>query len=201
MYLNDQEVLLTDDAVRELAGKCVEGDVNSFEKLVRQFQSFAFALAMRLLADEDEASDVVQESFVRVWKHIDRYDPRKKFTTWLYTIVTNLSLDRLRALRRNRRLFFSRDEYSDTDEVQVADDIVEIQSNQELAAMIRSLTVELPMKQRLVFTLRDIQDLSVEEVAEIADMSIGSVKANLHYARRRIRRLMGEKYHVERLEP
>ena len=191
---------MTDDAIRQLTEKCGKADVNAFKELVRQYQPFAFALAMRLLADEDEASDVVQESFVRVWKHIDQYDPRKKFTTWLYTIVTNLSLDRLRAIRRNHRLFFPRDEYRDTDGVQVADDIVEIQSNRELAAMIRSLTAELPVKQRLVFTLRDLQDLSVEEVAEITNMSIGSVKTNLHYARRRIRRLMGEKYHVERLE-
>lgn len=201
MCLNDQEVLLKDDAIRDLTGKCVEGDVHAFETIVRQYQSFTFALAMRLLADEDEASDVVQESFVRVWKHINQYDPRKKFTTWLYTIVTNLSLDRLRAIKRNRRLFFPRDDNRDTEGVQVSDDVVEILSNQELAAMIKSLTAELPVKQRLVFALRDLQDLSVEEVAEIADMSIGSVKTNLHYARRRIRTLMGEKYHVKRLEP
>ena len=192
---------MTDERIQELIGRCVERDEIAFEQLVRQFQSYAFALAMRLLCNEEEASDAVQESFVRVWRHIYRYDRKKKFTTWLYTIVTNQSLDRLRAIRRSRRLFFSRDEYLDAEDVQSLDDIAEIQSNEELTAMIISLTAALPEKQRLVFTLRDLQDLSVGEVAEIADMSVASVKTNLHYARRRIRRLMAQKYHVERLEP
>ncbi len=191
---------MTDDKIQELIGRCAERDVRAFEQLVRQFQSYAFALAMRLLCNEEEASDAVQESFVRVWKHLDRYDRGRKFTTWLYAIVTNISLDRLRAIKRNRRLFFSRDEDPSIGDIQDERDLHEIQSNEELAGMIRALTDELPLKQRLVFTLRDLQDLSVEEVSEAAGMSIGSVKTNLHYARRRIRQRMAEKYNVGRLE-
>ncbi len=201
MSLTNHEVRLTDEEILELIDRCVEQDAAAFEKLVHHFQSFAFALAMRLVADENEAEEVIQESFVRVWKHIGRYDRKTKFTTWLYTIVTNLSLDRLRAIRRRRRLFFSRDEFPDVEDVGGADDIAEIHSNRELAAMINRLTADLPTKQRVVFTLRDLQDLSVEEVAHIATMSVASVKTNLHYARKRIRKLMALKYHVERLEP
>ncbi len=192
---------MTDEEILVLVERCVERDDAAFERLVRQFQPFAFALAMRLVADEDEVGDVIQESFVRVWKHIGRYDRKTKFTTWLYTIVTNVSLDRLRAIRRSRKLFFSRDEFPDREEAGGTDDVAEIQSNRELAAMINRLTAELPTKQRMVFTLRDLQDLSVEEVAQIADMSVASVKTNLHYARKRIRKLMALKYQVERLEP
>jgi len=191
---------LTDDKIQELIGRCAERDVLAFEQLVRQFQSYAFALAMRLLCNEEEASDAVQESFVRVWKHLDRYDRGRKFTTWLYTIVTNISLDRLRAIKRNRRLFSSRDEDPSIDDIQDERDLHEIHSNEELAGMIRALTDELPLKQRLVFTLRDLQDLSVEEVSQASGMSIGSVKTNLHYARRRIRQRMAEKYNVGRLK-
>ena len=191
---------MTNDKIPELIGRCAERDVLAFEQLVRQFQSYAFALAMRLLCNEEEASDAVQESFVRVWKHLDRYDRGRKFTTWLYTIVTNISLDRLRAIKRNRRLFSSRDEDPSIDDIQDERDLHEIQSNEELAGMIRALTDELPLKQRLVFTLRDLQDLSVEEVSQASGMSIGSVKTNLHYARRRIRQRMAEKYNVGRLE-
>ena len=191
---------LTDDKTQELIGRCAERDVLAFEQLVRQFQSYAFTLAMRLLCNEEEASDAVQESFVRVWKHLDRYDRGRKFTTWLYTIVTNISLDRLRAIKRNRRLFSSGDEDPSIDHIQDERNLYEIHSNEELAGMIRALTDELPLKQRLVFTLRDLQDLSVEEVSEASGMSIGSVKTNLHYARRRIRQRMAEKHNVGRLE-
>ena len=201
MHFIDREVRLTDDAILELISKCVERDAQAFERLVRQFQSFAFALAMRLLADEDEAKDVVQECFVRVWTNINRFDQKRKFTTWLYRIVTNLAVDRLRAMRRSRRIFFARDEHVEPGDAQSTEDIAEIESNRELAAMINDLTRELPVKQRLVFTLRDLQDLSVEEVAEVATMSVGSVKTNLHYARKRIRRLLALKYNIARLEP
>ncbi len=155
---------------------------------------------MRLLCNQEEATDAVQESFIRVWKHMHQYDRKRKFTTWLYSIVTNTSLDRLRAIKRNRRIFFSGDEDLEIDEIQDELDLHEIQSNKELAGMIKILTQELPLKQRLIFTLRDLQDLSVEEVVEVVGVSIGSVKTNLHYARRRIRQRMAEKYHVGRLE-
>lgn len=155
---------------------------------------------MRLLCDETESYDVVQETFIRVWNHIHRFDPGRKFTTWMYTIVTNLCLDRLRTIKRNRMLFTSRDQDPQIFDIQDDLDLYEIESNEELAGMIKGLTGELPMKQRLVFTLRDLQDLSVEEVSEVAGMSVGSVKTNLHYARRRIRKLMAEKYNVGSLE-
>jgi len=192
---------LTDESTLELVNRCAKQDTRAFEQLVRQFQSYVFALALRLLADEDEAKDIVQECFVRVWKNMDKYDPKRKFTTWLYRIATNLSVDRLRAIKRNRRVFFTRDEQLQPEDVASTEDIIDIQSNRELAAMIQELTEELPVKQRLVFALRDLQDLSVEEVADIADMSVGSVKTNLHYARRRIRELLARRYHVERWEP
>ena len=187
--------------IHDLVSKSVQNDYRAFEQLVGEFQSYAFALAFRLLCDEDEAHDAVQEAFVRVWDHFDRYDRKRKFTTWLYTIVTNVAIDKLRAIRRYRGVFVSGYEDSTATDIRRQDDLHEIQSNRELADMIRSLTHNLPLKQRLVFTLRDLQDCSVEEVCAITGMSIGSVKTNLHYARERIRKLMARKYDVERFTP
>jgi len=191
---------LTDEATRELISRSAAGDVLAFEQLVRRFQSYAFALAMRLLCNPEEAKDVVQESFIRLWKNLNRFDQKKTFTTWLYSIVTNLALDRLRAIKRNRRLFISRDEESKIDETLDGFDLHEIHSQRELASIIKTLTGELPLKQRLVFVLRDLQDLTVEEVADVTGMSPGSVKTNLHFARRRIRRYLVEYYRVGSLE-
>ncbi len=189
---------MNDTIAQELIVRCVEGDGSAFEELVLQHQSYAFALAFRLLCDEDDANDIVQEAFIRVWKHIDHFDTGKKFTTWLYSIVTHLALDRLRALKRRQRVIVPQVNDVRVEDISDGKDTFQVQSNQELASMVRDLTEELPVKQRIVFTLRDLQDLPVEEVAEIAHMSIGSVKTNLHYARRKIRERLVNRYHVGR---
>ena len=173
-------------------------DLAAFEQLVRNYQPYAFSLAMKFLCDETEASDVVQESFLRVWKNIDRYDPNQKFTTWLYKIVSNLCVDRFRSLRRSRSLFLSRDRDSVLEDLPDERDWETLRSQEQLADIIRTLSSRLSRTQRLVFTLRDLQNMTVEEVVEITGLSIGSVKTNLHYARKSIRDLLVRHYGIVR---
>jgi RNA polymerase sigma-70 factor (ECF subfamily) len=173
-------------------------DLATFEQLVRNYQPYAFSLAMKFLSDETEAVDVVQESFIRVWKHIDRYDPAQRFTTWLYRIVSNLCVDRFRSLKRSRSLFLSRDRDSVTDDLPDERDWAAMYSHEQLAEIVRTLACGLSEKQRLVFTLRDLHDLTVEEVVEITGLSRGSVKTNLHYARKSIRDTLVRHYGVMR---
>ncbi|MDP2887093.1 MAG: sigma-70 family RNA polymerase sigma factor [Ignavibacteria bacterium] len=173
-------------------------DLAAFEQLVRKYQPYAFSLAMKFLCDEAEASDVVQDSFLRVWKNIDRYDPNQKFTTWLYKIVANLCVDRLRALKRSRSIFLSRDRDPVMEDLPDERDWETMRSHEQLADIIRTLSGQLSRKQRLVFTLRDLQDLTVAEVAEITGLSIGSIKTNLHYARKSIRDVLVRHYGVVR---
>jgi RNA polymerase sigma-70 factor, ECF subfamily len=173
-------------------------DLAAFEQLVRKHQPYAFSLAMKFLCDEAEASDVVQDSFLRVWKNIDRYDPNQKFTTWLYKIVVNLCVDRFRALKRSRSIFLSRDRDPVLEDLPDERDWETMRSQEQLAGIIRTLSDRLSPKQRMVFTLRDLQDLTVEEVVEITGLSIGSVKTNLHYARKSIRDVLVRHYGVVR---
>jgi RNA polymerase sigma-70 factor (ECF subfamily) len=191
---------MPDDAVKEIITASRKGDLTSFEQLVREHQSYAYSLAMRFLADEDESNDVVQDSFMRVWKHMSRYDPDRNFRTWLYTIVTNLCLDRLRVMKRKRSLFFSNERDIDIEEVSNGHDAVSVHSNEELASIVKSLAKHLSMKQQLVFTLRDLQDLTMQEVVEITGMSMGSVKTNLHYARKSIRDILARQYGIVRAD-
>jgi RNA polymerase sigma-70 factor (ECF subfamily) len=174
------------------------GDLAAFEQLVRKYQPYAFSLAMKFLCDEAEASDVVQDSFLRVWKHIDRYDPNQKFTTWLYRIVSNLCVDRFRTLKRSRNIFLSRDRDPVLEDLPDERDWETMHSNEQLADIVRVLSGRLSRRQRLIFTLRDLQDLTVDEVVEITGLSIGSVKTNLHYARKSIRDVLVRHYGVVR---
>lgn len=173
-------------------------DLAAFERLVRRYQPYAYSLAMKFLCDEAEASDVVQESFLRVWNNIDRYDPHQKFTTWLYKIVSNLCIDRFRSIKRSRNIFLSRDRDPVMEDLPDERDWERSQSHEQLAQIIRMLSSRLSRTQRLVFTLRDLQDLTVEEVVEITGLSIGSIKTNLHYARRSIREILVKHYGVRR---
>ena len=173
-------------------------DLAAFEQLVRKYQPYAFSLAMKFLCDEAEASDVVQDSFLRVWKNIDRYDPKQRFTTWLYKIVINLCVDRFRVLKRSRSIFLSRDRDPVMEDLPDERDWETMRSQEQLADIIRTLSGRLSPKQRMVFTLRDLQDLTVEEVVEITGLSTGSVKTNLHYARKSIRDVLVRHYGVVR---
>ena len=173
-------------------------DLAAFEQLVRKYQPYAYSLAMKFLCDEAEASDVVQDSFLRVWQNIDRYDPKRKFTTWIYKIVVNLCVDRFRALKRSRSVFLSRDRDLVMGNLPDERDWETMRSHEQLADIIRTLSGRLSPKQRIVFTLRDLQDLTVEEVVEITGLSTGSVKTNLHYARKSIRDVLVRHYGVVR---
>ncbi len=175
-------------------------DLAAFEQLVRKYQPYAFSLAMKFLCDEAEAADVVQDSFLRVWKNIDHYDPNQKFSTWLYKIVANVCIDRLRALKRNRSIFLSRERDPMMEDLPDERDWETSRSHEQLADIIRTFSRRLSRTQRLVFTLRDLQDLSVKEVVEITGLSIGSVKTNLHYARKSIRDILVRHYGVVRGE-
>ena len=178
--------------------RCQGGDLEAFNELILQHQQYAFSLAMHLLCDEHDARDAVQETFLHVWERFDSFDPERKFTTWLYAIVTNVCLDRLRSRTRWRALFGRNGWVSEAEDLPDEEALSEIQSNRELCAIVRRLTEGLPPKQRLVFVLRDLEDLSVDEVAAITGLSGSSVRTNLHFARRRLRDLLRRHYDVER---
>lgn len=167
--------------------RCKQGDVWAFRQLVELHQQFAFSLAFRIVCDEDDARDIVQEAFIRVWKHLKDFVPEVKFTTWLYRIVVNLSYDRLKGERSRRRLFMPLSKTVEGDRSAVGRPVDTDVMNRDLADRIKTIAHGLPVRQRVVFVLRDLQDLSVQEVAEILGISHEAVKTNLCYARRHIR--------------
>ena len=175
------------EPLADLISRCREGDLAAFRLLMESQQRYAYAVAFRLLHDTDNAQDVVQEAFIRVWNNLGRYRPEVKFTTWLYKIVINLCYDRMKMESRRKRWlgYFggTREQEEGVHGRDLATDI----ENADLRTHILREAKSLPPRQRLVFHLRDIQDFSLEEIAERAGMSIGTVKTNLCYARRKIR--------------
>ncbi len=160
------------------------GDVKAFESLVNRTSRFAYGLAYKTLLNAESANDVVQESFIRVWKHLAEYKQEIKFTTWLYKIVMNLCYDKIKSDKRNNALF---EYYSGKEEnpsfigLQKMEDEI---SNKDAVNIIKNISRGLSTKQRMVFILRDFENLTVEEVAGVMNISVGAVKSNLFYARK-----------------
>lgn len=186
--LQKVEEQISDDVLQ----RCKNGNTLAFREIVRKYERYAYILAFRNLLNEDDAKDVVQESFIRVWKHIKLFDNRIKFTTWLYRIVVNLCYDNLKAKKRKEKVMTKNMEYLEVlcDSENNPDKNI---GDRQLAEIIESLAEYLSFKQRVVFILRDLQEFSIEEVSAILNMSKNSVKTNLVYARKNIRQKL-EKY-------
>jgi RNA polymerase sigma-70 factor (ECF subfamily) len=166
--------------------ECAGGCDDHFAEVVNMTREGAYALACRLLRDPDEARDAVQEAYIRVWHHRRRFDGRVLFTTWLYRIVVNLCYDQLKSRRRRRRAMESLMQESAGDHQQ-GDTATD---KPELLEKVMRACQELPPKQRMVFVLRDLQDLEMAEIAKITGLKMGAIKSNLYYARKALFRIL-----------
>jgi RNA polymerase sigma-70 factor (ECF subfamily) len=175
---------LSNRQIRGLLRKSIRGDTRAFQTIVESYQSYAYALAYRILVQQEDAEDVVQEAFLRVWRHAADYHPGTRFTTWLYSIVSNLCYDRLRKRRRQNEAA----QAGEPGELPAASP-VDHESGDLLDDIHRALS-DLPIRQRIVFILRDLQDLPIRVTAEILDISESAVKSNLYYARKQLRTLL-----------
>ena len=170
---------------RDIITRCQQGDKNAFRWVVQTHQRMLFSLALKMLCDEEEAKDMVQETLIRVWQSIRTYNPEKPFTTWIYTIASRLCLDRL---KRMSRIVAMPDDEMVVRRFATESDSQRVLGNQEWVSIVRTMAEGLSDKQRLVFTLCQLEGLSSEEAQEITGLDARQVKSNLYVARQTIRK-------------
>ena len=171
--------------VKRLICEYKRGDAHAFGEIVSRYRNQVASLAYKVVNDYDEAADITQAVFVKMARNIWRYDPRKKFYTWLYRITYNASIDHLRKHRRHRHERL--EDFHDTLE-SVRSDPEFTYRRHQLKKHIRQATDTLNDKQRSAFVLRDVKGCKVDDVASIMEMPEATVRWYLHRARAKIRR-------------
>jgi RNA polymerase sigma-70 factor (ECF subfamily) len=176
-----------------LVRRTLEGDERAFAELVGRYEGALYRLAWRMLRNHEEARDVVQETFLRVFRALGSYDQERKFSTWVLRIATNLCIDRY----RRRRLKWVSIDASEEDEDRPSIVLVEPRDGPDrryddaaMAARLDELVQRLPPIYRTIIELRYKQHLAYEEVAEILGVPLGTVKARLHRAHRHLKELL-----------
>jgi RNA polymerase sigma-70 factor (ECF subfamily) len=175
----------------ELVRAAQDGENRAFDELVRRYQDKVYRLCYKILRHEDDAAEALQDAFLSAYRGLGNFKAESTFSTWLYRIATNASLMKYRKRRDGHvSLDQSQSASEDAEPLQLADwaaqppeDLLTAETRQVMAEGIERLPEEL----RTVFVLRDIEELSNAEVAEILDLSVAAVKSRLHRGRIQLR--------------
>ncbi|MEI7028325.1 RNA polymerase sigma factor SigW [Paenibacillus sp. y28] len=175
-----------------LAKLARNGDRRAFSELVEIYKDKIYHMAYRMLSNAHEAEEIVQETFLRVFMNLHRYDENQKFSTWIYRIGTNLSIDRLRKRKAN----FSLDAgISDTEGMDWYDALPSEEKTpesqvvlSETQAQIRKAIDMLPEKYKSVVILRYLHDMSLQEIGDVLNMPVTTVKTRVHRGREYLRK-------------
>ncbi|GMV25147.1 MAG: RNA polymerase sigma24 factor [Phycisphaerae bacterium] len=187
----------SEDALAGIVERVRAGDHAAFDELVKIAGGRIIAVCRRMLGQDEDVMDVVQDTFLSAFKSISNFDGRSQFTTWLYRIAVNACLMRIRTRRRRRER--SIDDFLPT----FLDDGHQVDPTRpwkpceafgiersDIRDFVRARIDELPEQYRIVLMLRDIEELSTEETAEALGMTVSGVKTRLHRARQALRGLM-----------
>jgi RNA polymerase sigma-70 factor (ECF subfamily) len=187
------------ETIEALIQRCLSGDQLAWEAIVRQYRRKVFNVAYKFVGRHDEAEDLTQDIFLKVFKSLDTFDRRANFQTWLISVSRNLCIDHYRSVRKERETIDR-----DVDSTEVSPPSVGIPS--QLAALeqrdrvelLREAMASLPATLRTAVLMRDIQECSYHEIAEKLKLPEGTVKSRINRGRtelaRQIRKLRGEQF-------
>jgi RNA polymerase sigma-70 factor, ECF subfamily len=171
----------------DLISSAKTGDVDSFNKLISNYSQVLYNFSFKICRDEEKSKETMQNTLISIYKSLKSFDGKSKFSTWLYKVVTNNCLMMARTDKSRKMVSIDDDEYKvsliDKDVIGIYETPVQKMLNTELKDKLDKAIKKLPLKYRLVFLLRDIEDLSIEETANTLKLSVPVVKSRLHRAR------------------
>jgi len=184
----------------DLVGRCQKGDTVAFDELITRYRQRCFAMIYHMVRNEEDAWDLAQDGFVKAWKSLSSFRGQSSFYTWLYRIMTNVSLDWLR-----RKHVRGDSEFDDSVGLQsiapnaptapkVVPEPAERLAGAEIRGRIEEAVAKLSPEHRTVITLREFDGLDYQEIADVMNSSIGTVMSRLFYARKKLQSMLRDVY-------
>ncbi|HNS73189.1 MAG TPA: sigma-70 family RNA polymerase sigma factor [bacterium] len=198
--MNKENSKLSQLSDEELIQRFQEGDLYAFDLIVHRYKDALFNFTYRYLGNSQEAEDVVQETFLRIFRNRFAYRQIAKFSTWIYTIAGNLAKTELRKRKRRRQVYTS-DMGFDDKEFEIVD--TKADTEREVDSMLTEKLIQaaidkLPERFRKVILLVDVQELSYEEVSKIMRVPLGTVKSRVNRARLKLQGMLQELFDAQR---
>ena len=180
-----------------LIKRAQSGDVAAFEALIEAYEQKVFHIAYRMAGNPDDAADMAQEILLKIFRNVGKFKGESKFSTWVYRVATNTCLDELK--KAKRKAAYSLDEEFETEEGQLGVEVADTAptpeqrvEGQEIRDAITEAISRLSEEHRQIIILRDINGLTYEEVADILDCSLGTVKSRISRAREQLRKILSQ---------
>jgi RNA polymerase sigma-70 factor, ECF subfamily len=193
------------DALETLIQRCLRGDQAAWEQIVKQHWRKVFNVAYKFVGKHDEAEDLTQDIFLKIFKSLDTFDRRANFQTWLISVSRNLCIDHYRSVRKERETI---DRQVDANELTpAAPDAGPIAALEQAdrVTLLRHALATLPETLRTAVVMRDLQELSYQEIADRLNLPEGTVKSRINRGRtelaRQVRKLGGEDYSASGSSP
>lgn len=181
-----------DALINKRIKQVLKGDQSAYEDIVNLYQHKLYQVCYRMLGSKEEAEDITQEAFVRAYINLHSFDQKRKFSTWIYRIATNLCIDRI---RKKKPDYYLDAEVAGTEGLDMYSQIAadeqlpeETLEQMELQERIQYEISRLPDKYRAVIVLKYIEELSLQEISEILEMPLGTVKTRIHRGREALRK-------------
>ena len=183
------------DAIDTLIQRCLAGDQDAWADIVRQYRRRIYSVAYKFTGNHEEAEDLTQDIFIKVFRALHTFDRRANFQTWLISVSRNMCIDHYRSVRKERETI-NRDIDAD-DLMPVADGLAAdaLLEQQRQAALLRRALAALPEPLKTAVTLRDLQDLSYQEIARRLQVPEGTVKSRINRGRAELVRLVRQFRH------
>ncbi|UJL46612.1 RNA polymerase sigma factor SigW [Virgibacillus sp. NKC19-16] len=178
--------------IRDKIRQVKKGDQSAFEDVIALYQDKIYRHCFRMIGNTHEAEDIAQEAFIRAYVNIQSFDDRRKFSTWLYRIATNLTIDHI---RKRKPDYYLDDKIKGTEGLDMYSQLTsrdpspgEQVESQELQRSIHQEILRLPPKYRSIIILRYLEEFSLQEISDTLDIPLGTVKTRIHRGREALRR-------------
>jgi RNA polymerase sigma-70 factor (ECF subfamily) len=176
------------EPLRDVIARAKEGDTKAIDQLLKSQRQRSMATALRVLHNPDDAEDAVQDAFLKIWRSLPSFEGRSSFQTWVHRIVINASLDLMRKQAARPEISERSERGEDVDVSEPAHDVTPESElgNREIERLVHRAVATLPEVHRQVLELREFEECSYQEIAEIIQCPIGTVMSRLHHARGRL---------------